>query len=247
MNLLKNTVRELALFFHLDLSKNIKYDRLTRKIMKQKLQTNSNCIDVGCHRGEILDLMIKYAPQGQHFAFEPLPHLYHKLAKSYQSKANIFPFALSTEVGEAHFQFVKNAPAYSGLKNRRYDIEKPDIEKITVMKNRLDDLIPSNHPIDFVKIDVEGGELDVLRGGVNLLKNNQPTIVFECGKGASDFYGANAHNLYDFITKEIGLQIFTLDALVKAKKALNFKEFEHFFNTNEEYYFIATKSAGELK
>ena len=33
--------------------------------------------------------------------------------------------------------------------------------------------------IDLVKIDVEGGELDVLLGGKNLLKNHHPHILVE--------------------------------------------------------------------
>lgn len=241
MNMIKNILRELFIYFHIDITKNLKYDRLTRKIMKQFLKKDFNCIDVGCHKGEILDLMLKYAPQGKHYAFEPLPHLFQQLVINYKGKAQIFPFALSTEVGQTTFQFVKNAPAYSGLKNRRYDVAKPDIEEISVEINTLDALIPADQKIDFIKIDVEGGELGVMKGGVNLLKANQPTIVFECGKGASDYYGTSAADLYSFLSDEIGLNIYTLDAFINRKKYLTSSEFEHYFNSNEEYYFIAAK------
>lgn len=240
--MIKNILRELFIYFHIDITKNLKYDRLTRKIMKQFLRKDFNCIDVGCHKGEILDLMLKYAPKGKHYAFEPLPHLFQQLVINYKGKAQIFPFALSTEVGQTTFQFVKNAPAYSGLKNRRYDVAKPDIEEISVEINTLDTLIPADQKIDFIKIDVEGGELGVMKGGVNLLKNSQPTIVFECGKGASDYYGTSATDLYSFLSDEIGLNIYTLDAFINGKKYLTSSEFEHYFNSNEEYYFIASKN-----
>jgi hypothetical protein len=79
MNFVKESLREILISLHLDLTKNLKYDRLTRKILKNQLEVNFNCIDVGCHKGEILDLMLKYAPEGEHYAFEPIPYLYQEL------------------------------------------------------------------------------------------------------------------------------------------------------------------------
>lgn len=49
------------------------YDQQTVEVMRLVLENNSNCVDVGCHKGEILDEVIKLAPEGLHFAFEPLP------------------------------------------------------------------------------------------------------------------------------------------------------------------------------
>jgi FkbM family methyltransferase len=207
--------------------------------MKRLIKSDSNCVDVGCHKGEILEQILKLAPKGKHFAFEPIPSYYQKLKENYGEKATIFPFALSFKEGFSSFQFVKNAPAYSGLQQRRYDTKTPDIEEITVEMKTLDSLIPEGIKIDFIKIDVEGGEFDVLKGAEKLLKRDKPTVVFECGLGASDFYGATAQDLFNFLTDEIGLQIFLLHTFIKGGKALSKAEFEDFFTTNEEYYFIA--------
>lgn len=43
---------------------------------------------------------------------------------------------------------------------------------------RLDDLVGEIGPIDFVKLDVQGGELDVIRGGTNAL---QQACVLQVG------------------------------------------------------------------
>ncbi|GAB4290781.1 MAG: hypothetical protein Kow0068_16170 [Marinilabiliales bacterium] len=118
MGIIKETLREFFITLHLDLTKNLKYDRLTKVILKKYLNSNSNCIDVGCHKGEILDLILKYAPQGKHYAFEPIPYLYNELRNKYKNKAEIFPYALSDTNGESNFQLVKNAPAYSGIKKK---------------------------------------------------------------------------------------------------------------------------------
>lgn len=60
------------------------YDtRLIELVMKKALSANSVCVDVGCHRGNLLAEMLKNAPRGEFFAFEPLPFLYLKLVTSF--------------------------------------------------------------------------------------------------------------------------------------------------------------------
>lgn len=239
MRLVKNILRQVLIFLHLDLTKNLKYDRLTREIFKKYLKKDFNCIDVGCHKGEILNLMLKFSPEGKHYGFEPIPYLFKELENTYKNTANIFPYALSDRNGVSTFQFVKNAPAYSGLKRRRYDIQNPEIEEIQVELRTLDQIVPENEKIQLIKIDVEGGEFDVLKGAQKLLLKNKPVIIFECGKGSSDYYGATPIDLYNFIIDAIGLGIYTLKAYVKQEGALTLDDFTRYYNSNEEYYFVA--------
>ena len=77
--MIKKIIRDTLNVLHLDLTKNLKYDRLTKIILKRELKPNSNCIDIGCHKGEILEMMLRYSENGSHFCFEPLPYLYKKL------------------------------------------------------------------------------------------------------------------------------------------------------------------------
>ena len=237
--LLKTIFKKLFIILHLDLTKNLKYDRLTKEIIKKYIQKSHNCIDVGCHKGEILSLLIKYAPDGKHFAFEPIPYLYQNLKAMFKGKATILPYALSNNNGKTKFQLVKNAPAYSGIRKRKYEIQNPEIEEIIVEKRTLDFIIHVNEIINFIKIDVEGGEFDVLKGAENLLKKHKPIILFECGKGASDHYDTSPNDLFDFLNKEIDLKIYTLQSFIKEQKSLSKSEFEHHFETSTEYYFIA--------
>lgn len=236
---LKNIIRTILIFLHIDITKNIEYDRLTGIIINKHLNNNSNCIDVGSHKGEILDLMLRYAPNGKHYAFEPIPYLFEELENNYKTKANIFPFALSDKDGESSFQLVKNAPAYSGIKKRRYDISNPEIEEIKVELKKLDNIIPKEDKISLIKIDVEGGEFDVLKGAIKILKRDKPIIIFECGKGASDFYGTNPKDIYTFLNNEIGLDIYTLKSFINNNQPLDNNEFVEYFDNNKEYYFVA--------
>ncbi|HLW40126.1 MAG TPA: FkbM family methyltransferase, partial [Brumimicrobium sp.] len=194
-----------------------------------------------CHKGEILDLMLTYAPHGKHYGFEPIPYLFENLKEKYGKKATIFPYALSFESGTTTFNFVKNAPAYSGIKKRKYDVKTPNIEQIEVDVKTLDELIPIEQEINFIKIDVEGGEFDVLKGAKSLLQKNKPILLFECGKGASDFYGTQPSDIFQYINQEIGLKIYTLKSFIKQQQALSEAAFVNHFETNKEYYFVASK------
>ncbi|HQQ21313.1 MAG TPA: FkbM family methyltransferase, partial [Bacteroidales bacterium] len=157
----KELIRKILIATGLDITKNIKYDRLTLQILKRVIKKDSNCIDIGAHKGEILSQIIRLAPEGTHFAFEPIPELFENLKINFP-QVTLYPYALCNSKGESFFQWVKNAPAYSGLKKRTYAIQTPKINQIKVETERLDQLIPENMRIDFIKIDVEGAEFEVL-------------------------------------------------------------------------------------
>ncbi len=235
----KDIVRNILISLHIDLTKNLKYDRLTKLIMRKIIKTDSNCIDIGCHKGEILESILKLAPQGNHYGFEPIPQFYKHLQILFKDKATIYPYALAEESGKSTFNYVRNAPAYSGLKERKYNIEHPEIEEITVDVKSLDDIIDSGTKIDFIKIDVEGAEFGVLKGAKQLLKFNKPYIIFECGIGASEYYKTNPEELFKFINDEIGLRVSLLQDYISRNKNLTSKEFASHFYKNSEYYFIA--------
>ena len=237
--LIKDTIRKGLNALRLDLTRNLKYDRLTREVIARSLKKNSNAIDVGCHKGEILDLILKHAPAGKHYAFEPIPDFYEALKNKYGGLCEVFPFALSEQPGETSFNYVRNAPAYSGIRKRKYDVAVPDVEELHVQVESLDHLIPAAEKIDFIKIDVEGGEFNVLKGARQLLLRNKPVVVFECGLGASEFYGTQPEALFDFMENDCGYHIYSLQNFLMKKSPFTRTEFSDCYNRNTEYYFVA--------
>lgn len=241
MKQLKHLVKSLLTTLHLDVTQGMRYDRQTLEVMKRLLKPSSNCVDIGANKGDMLALMKKFAPQGNLFAFEPLPHLYQALQEQYKGdiRVHISSIALSDKAGEAEFVHVVNAPDYSGFRQRTYSIAQPELQHIRVQTNTLDAVIPAEQAIDFLKIDVEGAELSVMRGALQTIRRYKPHLVFECGIGGSDHYGTTAADMYDFIIKECGLKLSTLSAFLKAKASLTAAEFAEHYRTNSEYYFIA--------
>ncbi len=229
----------MACSLNLDLTKNLEYDRLTKLIIRNHVEPDSNCIDIGCHKGEILDLFLKYAPSGNHYAFEPIPEMYHSLEDRYGKKCTVFPYALGDESGNATFNYVKNAPAFSGLKQRKYDVKQPVIEKINVEIRKLDDLIPAGTKTNLIKIDVEGAEYSVLKGAVRILQENKPMVIFEFGLGASDYYNTEPEEIFNFFSEISGMKIYLLKDWINKKDALSREAFKSIYKSNREYYFIA--------
>lgn len=237
---IKSILRETLIATGLDLTKNLEYDRLTRKLMRQWIKPGFNCIDIGCHKGEILSDILDLAPGGKHFAFEPIPDLYEQLVKRFGNICSVYPYALADKEGTTTFNYVKNAPAYSGIQKRKYAVETPDISEITVSMKKLDDVVDASTPIHFIKIDVEGGEFNVLKGAQRIITQYSPLVIFEFGKGASDYYGTTSANMYQFITEELGLHIFTLKSWIKKQPALSASAFDKHYEDNSEYYFVAS-------
>jgi FkbM family methyltransferase len=216
---------------------NSRYDFETFQIIKQFLNKDSNTIDVGAHKGEILKRMITASPLGKHFAFEPLPELYKYLLNNFNKNAVVFPYALSDVNGKSNFNYVTTNPAYSGLIKRKYD--RPENDKIIEVEVRkLDDIIPSECPVKFIKIDVEGAEFGVLKGGINILKKWKPLIIYEQGLGGSDIYGTEPNLFFDFMDN-LGYKISLMEYYLLKKEPLSRDEYCHQFRKGYNYYFIA--------
>ena len=236
---MKSTIKNILKLSPIPLSKNHLYDIQTKKIIKT-LKKDSNCIDVGCFIGEILDLLIKVAPAGQHYGIEPIPEKFNELKKKYANANNchILNFAASNKKGESDFNFVISNPSYSGLKKRDYDKPNEEDTIITVKTELLDNLIPKEIDIDFIKIDVEGAELQVLQGASRIIERCKPIIVFEHGLGASDIYGTSPEMIYRFF-EEKSMKISNLGLWIKGNPPLSADNFSDQYYNKRNYYFIA--------
>ncbi len=221
-----------------DAPENATYDEQTFEVMRRCLRKDSNGIDIGCHKGFILKEMLKLAPAGVHYAFEPIPELCRELRSSFPG-VNVHDVALNDSVGSAPFQHVTSNPGYSGLRQRRYDRPHEDIEEIRVKTDLLDNIIPLDLAVDFIKIDVEGAEYQVLKGAVNTIRRSKPIVVFEHGLGAADCYGTTPEEVYDLLTAQCGLQISLMQDWLKRGGSLSREDFAKQFYRGLNFYFMA--------
>ncbi len=122
---------------------------------------------------------------GKVVSFEPQPEMVEALGKlkgSFKLSAmEIAQFGLSTEPGE--LQLVRKPDHLGGASFQRQP--KDDEESMIVPVTTLD-LYAQDHfdrPVAFIKCDVEGHEFSVFKGGERVLREDRPTILFECHEG----------------------------------------------------------------
>ena len=198
------------------------YDRLTVQIMSSVLEPSSCCVDAGAHRGGMLLHMAELAPQGQIFAFEPLPDLAGRLRKRWQgsSHVQVFDLALSDSSGTQTFHEVVDSPGKSSFRRMGHVAPGARVREIPVRTARLDDVVPPETRIRFIKVDVEGAQLEVFRGARRILSRDQPFIVFEHGMLAQEGYGTTSDMIYDLLVDECGLEISLLSDWLSRRPCL---------------------------
>ena len=216
---------------------NQRYDKQTKRIMQIVLEDESTFIDVGSHKGEVLELALKISKKGKHFAFEPIPNLVHKLNNKYGSKCEVLNYGLSDQKKQSSLQHVTTNPAYSGIRKRTYPKDE-QVETIQIQLDTLDNQLKQHDRVDMIKIDVEGAELEVLKGAKKIIEKFHPIIVFEHGLGASDHYNTSPEDILSFFDYH-QYQLFTLKGFIADEPALLRNEFIDFYLTNKEYYFLA--------
>jgi len=225
--------------------RNARDNRLAADIMARILRRDSVWVDIGTSTGDLLWHVLRHAPRGPHVAFEPIPENVALLRAKFPPSVTIHALALSDVPGEAEFQHVISNPGYSGLRRRVYPRPDEQVRSIRVPVARLDDILPAEQRVDAVKIDVEGAELQVLRGARRTLTTWHPYILFEHGRGAADCYGTQPEMLYDLLAGEYGYRIALPEVWLAGGAALDRDAFVQQFGGDQCNY-LAYATPGEL-
>lgn len=148
---------------------------------KSQCEELNTIIDVGANKGQFQKAANYFYPNSKIYSFEPIPELYEKVVKNNYKGITNFNMALGNEIG--HLEFNKNEYQHS---SSFYQIENTEFlpsktTKINVEINTLDNVAPK---LDFngtvlLKLDVQGFEREVLRGGKNTLKNHIDYVILE--------------------------------------------------------------------
>ena len=145
-----------------------------------QIDLNSKCfLDVGANIGVTAQMLRMINPKTKIVCFEPSPKAYFYLQKNSDSEMILLNTAAGNQTGTADF-FEADFLAGSSI-NLLVDGVRNTRETVAVPINTIDQLV-SELPVEnvgLIKVDVEGFELDVLRGAENTIKTSNPVFVCE--------------------------------------------------------------------
>ena len=177
------------------------YELKKRLAFERIIQPGSIVYDIGANVGYFsLLAAVLVGPEGRVYAFEPLPrnvaYLLKHIKLNHIDNIQVFKAAVSNLSGEAFFDL--GASTAMGHLSESGEIK--------VQLVCLDQMLESGElqPPDYMKVDVEGAEYDVLRGAPNLLKTYQPVLFL-------DTHHRQAHHLTINLLAELGYRFDILD------------------------------------
>ena len=177
------------------------FEHMLEQHYRRFLNRGDGVIDVGAHTGRHLVNFIECVGDSGHIiAFEPLPFAYEHLRARYRH-ANVIlkNAALSNTEGVVSFVHAQGTPEESGLRERIYNsptTANPHVIEVTAEK--LDRYVDDIPRLKYIKIDVEGGEMNVLAGGTRMLRAHRPLVSVEYGRPGYSAYGHTLFTLFDF-------------------------------------------------
>jgi len=158
-------------------------------------------IDIGACVGYYILLGTKYMKNGGKIcAFEPDSILYTYLKEHFKDANNIFIYSYAVSEKESKAPFYVSSIASSGsLVHNRFDNEIDDtFEEVHVKNITIDSFFESEDLSNcLIKIDVEGGELKVIKGMMQKLKTDRPLVIIEIHYFFLTRIGSHASGIFD--------------------------------------------------
>lgn len=147
-----------------------------------------NAFDVGAHRGETIDYLLKVRNIKKIYSFEPQVNIFKDLQKKYKKNKKVVLNNLALSKNEINKTFYINelssTSTFSQLnkhsiwlkvKNKILNQKDPIKKKITIKPKTIDNYIKKKKikHLSLLKLDTEGHELAVLEGSLKSIKKNK--------------------------------------------------------------------------
>jgi FkbM family methyltransferase len=184
-------------------------ERNTMSLFKKLINKGDTVIEIGGHIGYIsLYFSNLIGKEGMVYVFEPginnLPYLKNNI----KDKCNIvviekgvgncdacIPFYIENLTGQNN-SFIKDFQGFIDNKKNSF-VKNASVKEVTVDVVRLDNFIINNKiSPNFIKIDVEGYEFEVIKGMSYILKNIQPIFMIEIQDNYKSIYNVMKNENY---------------------------------------------------
>jgi FkbM family methyltransferase len=217
----------MRLYFDSKLSEKIfcrDFELGEQRFINDFLRPGDIFVDAGANIGLFaLIAAHRVGKQGGVYAFEPCAAVYQRLLDNVQLNhlSNVFCYklALSDQNGEANIKIPTDG--YDAWSSLGCPSEGSKFKEETVQTLRWDDFAQKNDlvgKVTMMKIDVEGWEMHVLKGGFTTLSGpNAPLLQVEFTEENMRNAGSSCRALYGLL-QELGYKMYSYD--LKSKKLI---------------------------
>jgi len=145
-------------------------------------------LDIGANKGEYSWSYFQSFPKGRAWLVEPIPRLHDVIREKLAGHADnymLFDACLGAAPGVVDLHVTNHIGASSVLPMHDAFIQaNPHVKEIEVIRKKLvtlDEFVNTNSiaPVDLIKVDVEGFELEVVSGGKDYLRNGVKWVLIE--------------------------------------------------------------------
>ena len=142
------------------------------------------CLDIGANIGNYSALLLKET-NAKVFAFEPMEKSFEELKKIkevYKDRFFIEKIALGNEDGDKQIYSANDISEKASLEKNLEKlsfIDKKNLREFDISIKKIDSLnfFDANSKVDFLKIDVEGHEYEVIQGAKKFIDFNSPKFI----------------------------------------------------------------------
>ncbi|MGA8365704.1 MAG: FkbM family methyltransferase [Candidatus Acidiferrales bacterium] len=185
---------------------NDEFENAERAFVGNFLRPGMTELDIGAHHGYYSLLFSKKAgPEGKVVAFEPSPRERGRLALHLRINRckNVAVETCALGEAEGTEQLYLADPSESGCNSLRKPAVSSRTELVSVRTKCLDRVLQERgiERVDFIKLDVEGAELSVLKGATELLhRRPRPVILAEVQDIRTRSWGYPAREIIRFLS-----------------------------------------------
>jgi FkbM family methyltransferase len=142
------------------------------------------CIDIGANNGSYTKMLLELT-NSKVISFEPLPEAFNNLVElknSYASRFQPYNLGIADKKGNLKLYFGDSDSQHASFSSdiRRIDyVGEKNNNFLNVDVISIDEFVLKNgiNEIDFIKIDTEGYEYEVLLGSINTINNIIPKFI----------------------------------------------------------------------
>ena len=164
-------------------------------------------VDIGSNVGSVTLPLAQLFNLSTVISIEPTKFAFSKLKKNLKlnpilkRRVKLFNIFISNE--RKKVSFVHSSWKLK-VKDKRHKVHLGTLKKTSNKTKTLSEVLGKTRKrIDFIKIDVDGYEINVLRSGKRIIKKYKPLIYFEFAPYLYKEFGYSPEILIDFIKKEL--------------------------------------------